>query len=233
MLNLKFIIRNNMKKLKAILTVLIGYTCMARIFPIWHPIARISFRTNSSLPTLKIIFNHILSGYFVFICSCYSPEDYPVIVQQLQKQNQFNSAILNMYKLYAASNCECYGYIYGDNQILVDSAQILTCKVSLDTLLIQNDTSIYYFNFYNEKFCRNIKPGFKYHEQNGCVNFNGLLYIGESAVPIAALIPESAVSVYGLDLNLHVLDSCFESCLKKDQKNINILARKLYQNSLK
>jgi len=182
----------------------------------------------------KITLNcFLLSILMVVIFSCQLEEDYPEIIKKSKKHEQYNDAILNMYKLYSCWNCECYGYTYNINHQLVDSINMISCKIILDTLIIQNDTNIYYFKFYDEKHKLNVETKFNYYDKNTCINYYGLAYIGESTKPMMALIPESAVSIYGLDVFLNNLDSCFEICIKKNWNTTNKLAKKLYQKPLK
>ncbi len=136
--------------------------------------------------------------------------------------SQEDMARLEIYKLNNFFNNEC--------KILVDkmdgsveSMTVLSTSVILDTVIVINDTTNYYFGLWGSEtkgfpviISSNPKQSYPF-----CATVFGVGYIGNSNVPFIAFIEESAYSIYGRDIFPAEIDSCFVSELQKNKSKIS------------
>lgn len=156
----------------------------------------------------------------LFFMSCSSSEEYPKIITKLGKQEQFNLAKIEAYKLNSCCECTCKGLVYLKNS-QKDTVNIISLNIKLDTLITNSDTVFYHFSFFGENLSEDVEVFTHGKVFPECAYYYAVGYIGESTEPFKALINESAYSLYGIDIIQGSIDSSFQVCLTKKDIKIN------------
>ncbi|MEZ4964315.1 MAG: hypothetical protein R2791_03660 [Saprospiraceae bacterium] len=162
----------------------------------------------------------LLFVFPLFFMNCNSPDEFPKVITDLGKQKQFNLAKVEVYKLNACCDCTCTGLLYLDS-LRVDTINILSLDVKMDTLIINGDTTTYLFAFFSRNPFGEAYPFTSGKIFPECAYYYAIEYIGESITPHKCYIAENAFSIYGIDIIQEELDSSFQVCLTKKSIRIN------------
>lgn len=156
-----------------------------------------------------------------FSCRQSNHFDYPEIVIQNNKMEQFNLAIVELYKLNSCPTCSCQALIFNDSlgNSKNDTLNVLSLEIDLDSMYFRRDTVTYSFRFYayDKKNYATI-IGDKY---GNCWHHYGIEFISDSKIPFRYLISESAYIDYVDIPNRDSLDFKFQQCLEKNNKFLN------------
>jgi hypothetical protein len=165
----------------------------------------------------KLLFTSVL----FLVCSCGQHENViPSIIIKNHKQTQYEHAVLEIYRLNTFHSCDCKGFVQKNNQTVGDSINLLEGVVILDTLILRHDSTYYFFRFIDPESGFEITTHLR-ESFTDCINYNGLMYLGDSLSPKIAFVPERGFSIYGVDLFKQVIDSCFYDCINNNIYSAN------------
>ena len=115
---------------------------------------------------------------------------YPSIVADKGLQNQYDTAVLEMYILNSGTNCDCFAR--SNNS---DSTNLLELDLKLEDLRFKNDTVIFIFNFI--KINTHLDTVTFYPISNGvwteCM-YNGISFKGRGLTPFPLTLGDVEIS---------------------------------------
>ena len=148
-------------------------------------------------------------------------QQYPEIVTKNNKQQQYDLAKTEMYKISTRYDCACKAvdfYKY-DDRVVKDTLNVISLDITLDTIFFKKDSITYLFSFYAHK-----KNNFTYTiniQDNNCPQYYGVEYLNDAKVPYRYLIAESSYIDRESISNFNLIDSSFYDCLIKNKKVAN------------
>lgn len=160
----------------------------------------------------------ILGGYS---CKNVNTASYPEIVVKNNKQQQYNLARAEMYKISTGLDCACKAVTYYNSkgESSNDTLHVISLEIKLDTMHFKADTVIYLFSFYAYK-----KDNMAYtinDLHDNCPQYYGVEYLNDASIPFRYLIAESSYIDRESITNLNLIDSSFNVYVSKNKKNAN------------
>lgn len=166
-----------------------------------------------------------MKGYFAlciplfFFASCTHLQQmddnhwYPDIVTQKKLQIQYDTAVIEMYRINTCCHCNCYAVnMYSP---IRERANLLELDIMLETINYYQDTISFIFSFYREN--KNGDKDIYYPVDNGVISecmYNGISFKGKSLVPF----PISFGDLDNIKLSKSFQDNkemYFAKCLKE------------------
>jgi predicted nucleic acid-binding Zn finger protein len=165
--------------------------------------------------------------YFCYVCvimctSTYTPlPPYPEIIIKNNKQQQYDLARFEMYKISSRFGCDCQAVTFYNStgESSNDTIKLISLDIELDTMYFKADSTVYLFSFYayegnNMAYIINDK-------YDNCPQYYGVEYLKDKKVPYRYLIAESSYLDREFISNLSSLDSSFLNCLVNNKKIAN------------
>lgn len=138
-----------------------------------------------------------------------------------KKQEQYDIAKFEMYKISTRYDCNCQKIEFFElnGKTISDTIAIISMNLVLDTLYFRGDSATYLFSFYNRN-----KTEFSYtinDKYNSCPNYYGIEFFKDSEFPYRYLIAESSYLNREAVDNFNLIDSSFYECLIENKKIAN------------
>lgn len=170
--------------------------------------------------------------FFCFLfAACISPQEPRKDRNALKQKKQVELAMLEMYKLNSCCDCDCTAMIYKNNGD-VDTMNVLSANVKIDTIEYLSDTTFYYFSFFDQDSSEYTQVYTVKKPFPECLHYYAIGYIGEENTPFKALIFENGYYIYEDDVGRSQRDSVFKQCILKNKSNLcEFLAGRMDQNN--